>query len=139
MYLVREVKMRRKVLEQRSRNINSNDLEIIVTKIIWGIGIPAHIKGYRYLRSAIIMVFKNPELIDSITKRLYPDLAKEYKTTPSRIERGIRHAITTAWNRGPTEKMLEIFSNQKNLKTTNSQFIATISEQIRIELIQDNK
>lgn len=139
MYLVREVKMRRKVLEQRSRNINSNDLEIIVTKIIWGIGIPAHIKGYRYLRSAIIMVFKNPELIDSITKRLYPDLAKEYKTTPSRIERGIRHAITTAWNRGPTEKMLEIFSNQKNLKTTNSQFIATISEQIRMELIQDNK
>lgn len=131
--------MRRKVLEQRSRNINSNDLEIIVTKIIWGIGIPAHIKGYRYLRSAIIMVFKNPELIDSITKRLYPDLAKEYKTTPSRIERGIRHAITTAWNRGPTEKMLEIFSNQKNLKTTNSQFIATISEQIRMELIQDNK
>ena len=127
-------------MEQRNGDINKRDLEIRVTEIIWDIGIPAHIKGYRYLRSAIIMTVENPEIIDSITKQLYPDLAKEYKTTSSRIERGIRHAITIAWDRGPTKTMIEIFGNPKKEKVlkTNSQFIATIAEKIRFNLIQDN-
>lgn len=125
-------------MEQRNGNINKSDLEMKVTNVIHGIGIPANIKGYCYLRSAIMMAVERIEVLDHITKELYPDLAKKYKTTPSAIERGIRHSITVAWNRGPTETTMKIFVNKKKSKVTNSQFIATIADQIRIELMQDN-
>ena len=112
-------------------------LEIKVTNIIHEIGVPAHIKGYQYLRDGIIMVVNNIEVINQITKQLYPDLAKKYKTTPSRVERAIRHAIEVAWNRGQLETVESIFgytviSNKG--KPTNSEFIAMIADKLRLDL-----
>lgn len=113
------------------------DLERVITPIIHDIGIPAHIKGYRFIRSAIIMAVKDSEVINHITKQLYPDLAKMYKTTPSRIERAIRHAIEVSWTRGRSETMNELFgytiSSEKG-KPTNSEFIAMIADNIRLKI-----
>lgn len=112
-------------------------LEIKVTNIIHEVGVPAHIKGYQYLRDGIIMVVNNIEIINQITKQLYPDLAKKYKTTPSRVERAIRHAIEVAWNRGQVETVESIFgytiSSSKG-KPTNSEFIAMIADKLRLDL-----
>ena len=112
-------------------------LEIMVTNIIHEIGVPAHIKGYQYLRDGIIMVVDNIDIINQITKQLYPDLAKKYKTTPSRVERAIRHAIEVAWSRGQLETVNNIFgytiSSNKG-KPTNSEFIAMIADKLRLEL-----
>lgn len=114
----------------------AHDLNASITGIIHEIGVPAHIKGYMYLREAITMVYKDIELLGSITKVLYPDIAKKYKTTPSRVERAIRHAIEVAWSRGDVEAISGLFgytvSNSK-AKPTNSEFIAMVADKLRIE------
>lgn len=112
-------------------------LEIKVTNIIHEVGVPAHIKGYQYVRDAIIMSVNNIEMINQITKQLYPDLAKKHKTTPSRVERAIRHAIEVAWNRGQIETVENIFGytvNSNKGKPTNSEFIAMIADKLRLDL-----
>lgn len=111
-------------------------LEIIVTNIIHEIGVPAHIKGYQYLRDAIILVVKDIDIINSITKQLYPAIAQLYHTTPSRVERAIRHAIEVAWDRGKTDTIEELFGyviTNGKAKPTNSEFIALIADKIRLE------
>ena len=112
------------------------DLEKDVTDMIHEIGVPAHIKGYQYLREAIMMAVDDIEMLGSITKVLYPTIAKKFQTTPSRVERAIRHAIEVAWNRGKTDTIDELFgytiSNGKG-KPTNSEFIALIADKIRLE------
>lgn len=130
--------------EAKTNYVDINDqstkeeiLEIKVTNIIHEIGVPAHIKGYQYLRDGIIMVVNNIEIINQITKQLYPDLAKKYKTTPSRVERAIRHAIEVAWNRGQIETVDSIFGytvNSNTGKPTNSEFIAMVADKLRLDL-----
>ncbi|MGE5473756.1 MAG: sporulation transcription factor Spo0A [Ignavibacteriales bacterium] len=118
-------------------NTASKSLETEVTNIIHEIGVPAHIKGYQYLRDAIIMVIKDIEVINSITKLLYPSIAKLYNTTPSRVERAIRHAIEVAWSRGQMETIDSLFKYTINVgkgKPTNSEFIAMIADKLRLEL-----
>ncbi len=113
------------------------DIETMVTGIIHEIGIPAHIKGYQYLRHAIIMVVDDMDMINSITKELYPTVAKDFSTTPSRVERAIRHAIEVAWDRGDTDVLNSFFgytiANSKG-KPTNSEFIAMIADKLRLQL-----
>ena len=113
------------------------NLEQDVTDMIHEIGVPAHIKGYQYLREAIMMSVDDPAMISSITKILYPTIAKRFQTTPSRVERAIRHAIEVAWDRGDLETLQKYFgytvSNAKG-KPTNSEFIAMISDRIRLKL-----
>lgn len=112
------------------------NLENDVTSIIHEIGVPAHIKGYQYLRDAIIMAIENREVINSITKVLYPTIAKMNETTPSRVERAIRHAIEVAWSRGKMDTINELFGYTINTgkgKPTNSEFIALISDKMRLE------
>ena len=111
-------------------------LEKSVTGIIHDVGVPAHIKGYQYLRSSIIMAVSDLDIINSITKQLYPTVAKEYQTTAQRVERAIRHAIEVAWGRGSDDKIKELFGysivNGKT-KPTNSEFIALIADKIRLD------
>ncbi len=113
------------------------EIELRVTNIIHEIGVPAHIKGYQYLREAIIMTVKDMEAINAITKILYPTVAKKYKTTSSRVERAIRHAIEVAWDRGDVEILQSFFgytiSNSKG-KPTNSEFISMIADRLRLQL-----
>lgn len=116
-------------------NISTHDLEKDVTDMIHNIGVPAHIKGYQYLREAIIMSVKDPLMISSITKILYPTIAKKFQTTPSRVERAIRHAIEVAWSRGKMETLDQLFGYTINTgkgKPTNSEFIALIADKIRL-------
>lgn len=111
-------------------------LEVIVTNIIHEIGVPAHIKGYQYLRDSIMMAVTDMDILNSITKQLYPTIAKMHKTTPSRVERAIRHAIEVAWNRGKMDTIHELFGytiQSGKGKPTNSEFIALISDKIRLE------
>lgn len=113
-----------------------HDLEQDVTDMIHEIGVPAHIKGYQYLREAIIMSVEDPSMISSITKILYPTIAKRFQTTPSRVERAIRHAIEVAWSRGRMETLDALFGYTINTgkgKPTNSEFIALISDKIRLK------
>lgn len=112
------------------------DLEQDVTDIIHEIGVPAHIKGYQYLREAIMMSVQEPAMISSITKVLYPTIAKRFQTTPSRVERAIRHAIEVAWSRGRMETLDALFGYTVNTgkgKPTNSEFIALIADRIRLK------
>ena len=115
---------------------SAGNLETDVTNIIHEIGVPAHIKGYQYLRDAIILSVNDMEMLNSITKILYPTIAKKHQTTPSRVERAIRHAIEVAWSRGKMDTIDELFgytvSNGKG-KPTNSEFIALIADKIRLE------
>ena len=120
-----------------SYNLQNKNIETSVTKAIQEIGIPAHIKGYQYLRDAIIMVMNEMDIINSITKQLYPEIAKKYNTTASRVERAIRHAIEVAWNRGDVEDLNRIFGytvNNAKGKPTNSEFIAMIADKLRLKL-----
>jgi len=113
----------------------SNDIETQVTKIIHQIGVPAHIKGYQYLRTAIIMAINDSDIINSVTKILYPSVAKKYSTTSSRVERAIRHAIEVAWDRGDIDTLNSFFGYtiQNNRgKPTNSEFIAMIADNLRL-------
>lgn len=113
------------------------DLETQVTQIIHQIGVPAHIKGYQYLRTAILMTINDSEIINSVTKVLYPSVAKKYSTTTSRVERAIRHAIEVAWDRGDVDTLNSYFGYtiQNNRgKPTNSEFIAMIADNLRLKL-----
>ncbi len=118
------------------RSNSCYSLESDVTNIIHEIGVPAHIKGYQYLRDAIMMSVNDTEMLNSITKILYPTIAKQHKTTPSRVERAIRHAIEVAWSRGKMDTIDALFgytvSNGKG-KPTNSEFVALIADKIRLE------
>lgn len=112
------------------------DLEMSITHIMHDIGVPAHIKGYLYLREAISMVYLDIELLGSITKILYPDIAKKFNTTASRVERAIRHAIEVAWNRGNIDSITELFGytiNVSKAKPTNSEFIAMVADKLRLD------
>ena len=112
-----------------------HDLEQDVTDMIHEIGVPAHIKGYQYLREAIMMSVEDIEMLNSITKILYPTIAKKFQTTPSRVERAIRHAIEVAWSRGRMETLDALFGYTVNIgkgKPTNSEFIALITDKIRM-------
>ena len=111
------------------------EIEMRVTDIIHQIGVPAHIKGYQYLREAIMMSVEDPAMISSITKILYPTIAKRFQTTPSRVERAIRHAIEVAWSRGRMETLDAMFGYTIDTgkgKPTNSEFIALIADRIRL-------
>lgn len=137
-----------KEVEEETRNtfaraaINTQEqevmgsLEVDITNIIHEVGVPAHIKGYQYLRDAITMVVGDMDLLGAVTKELYPAIAKMNKTTPSRVERAIRHAIEVAWNRGRIETINNLFGytvhNAKG-KPTNSEFIAIIADKLRLE------
>lgn len=113
------------------------DLELMITEIIHQIGVPAHIKGYTYLRESIMLAIKDVEIINSVTKTLYPTVAKHYSTTSSRVERAIRHAIEVAWDRGDVNVLNSYFGytiHNSRGKPTNSEFIAMISDKLRLRL-----
>ena len=114
-----------------------DSLLLRVTSVIHEIGVPAHIKGYQYLREAIILVVKNKDLINAITRELYPQLAQTFHTTPSRVERAIRHAVEVAWDRGDIDVIQDWFGNTISPhkgKPTNSEFIALIADKLRMEM-----
>lgn len=116
---------------------NEDNLEALVTNLIHEVGVPAHIKGYQYLREAIMMVINDIDVINQITKQLYPDIADKFNTTPSRVERAIRHAIEVAWGRGDGQTVENIFGytiSAAKGKPTNSEFIAMIADKLRLEL-----
>lgn len=116
---------------------NTNTLEMQVTEIIHQIGVPAHIKGYQYLRDAILMAIDDDNIINAVTKRLYPAVAKKHATTSSRVERAIRHAIEVAWDRGDVDVLNSYFGytiHNSRGKPTNSEFIAMISDRFRLQL-----
>lgn len=116
---------------------SDTDLELMITEILHQIGVPAHIKGYHYLRDGIILSIKNPEMISSITKQLYPTVAKDFRTTPSRVERAIRHAIEVAWDRGDVDVLNSYFGYTINIgrgKPTNSEFVAMIADKLRLQM-----
>lgn len=117
--------------------VTDSQLEVMITDIIHQIGVPAHIKGYHYLREAIILSIKNSDIINSVTKLLYPTVAKKHGTTASRVERAIRHAIEVAWDRGDIDVLNSYFGytiqNERG-KPTNSEFIAMISDKLRLKL-----
>lgn len=121
--------------QMRQDNTPMN-LDASITSIIHEIGVPAHIKGYMYLREAITLVYHDIELLGTVTKVLYPDIAKSFNTTPSRVERAIRHAIEVAWGRGNIESISKMFGYTVNVsksKPTNSEFIAMVADKLRIE------
>ncbi|PLT29140.1 sporulation transcription factor Spo0A [Peribacillus deserti] len=118
-------------MESKPKNLDAS-----ITSIIHEIGVPAHIKGYLYLREAISMVYNDIELLGSITKVLYPDIAKKYNTTASRVERAIRHAIEVAWSRGNIDSISSLFGytvSMTKAKPTNSEFIAMVADKLRLE------
>ena len=113
-----------------------NNLQVSITKILHELGIPSHIKGYQYIREGVSIIFERPETIGGITKELYPELASKFDTTVSRVERAIRHAIEVSWNRGDWELMEEIFGHSVDIdkaKPTNSEFIVTVADKLRLE------
>ena len=120
-----------------ARRMDKTSIESMVTNIIHEIGVPAHIKGYQYLREAIIIAVGDMDVINAITKVLYPQVAKAFQTTPSRVERAIRHAIEVAWDRGDLDTLQRFFgytvSNTKG-KPTNSEFIALIADKLQLQL-----
>ena len=122
--------------EKRSEQLHTPGLEEMVTSIIHEVGVPAHIKGYQYLREAILIAVADMDVINAVTKVLYPEVAKRFNTTASRVERAIRHAIEVAWDRGDLETLQKYFgytvSNTKG-KPTNSEFIAMIADRLTLE------
>lgn len=131
-----------KQLDTKSINLFHNSLEISITKMLHELGMPSHIKGYQYIRDGIMMIYNNPEIIGGITKELYPDVASKYNTTVSRVERAIRHAIEVSWNRGNWDLMEEIFGHSVDIdkaKPTNSEFIVTIADKLRLEFMKQNQ
>ncbi|MBO5212909.1 MAG: sporulation transcription factor Spo0A [Clostridia bacterium] len=126
----------RKENEPQKEAVSRDDIETQVTKVIHQIGVPAHIKGYQYLRTAILMTISDNDIINSVTKILYPSVAKKYSTTTSRVERAIRHAIEVAWDRGDVDTLNSYFGYtiQNNRgKPTNSEFIAMIADNMRLK------
>ena len=124
--------------KENTQNIDfyHSNLQISITKMLHELGIPSHIKGYQYIREAVGIIFNNPDVIGGITKELYPELATKYNTTVSRVERAIRHAIEVSWNRGNLDFMEEIFGYSVDIdkaKPTNSEFIVTIADKLRLD------
>lgn len=124
--------------KEDSKNIDFyyNNLQVSITKMLHELGIPSHIKGYQYIREGIGIIFERPETIGGITKELYPELASKFDTTVSRVERAIRHAIEVSWNRGNWTLMEEIFGHSVDIdkaKPTNSEFIVTIADKLRLD------
>ncbi len=125
-----------KVIE-RNRSINDENLEKEITNIMHDIGVPAHIRGHQYLREAIMLSIHNQDLLGAVTKSLYPTVAVTYNTTPSRVERAIRHAIEVAWSRGRLDTLQNVFGYTINVtkgKPTNSEFIAMIADKMKLEM-----
>ncbi len=122
--------------EDKLIDFYSNNLQVSITKILHELGIPSHIKGYQYIREGVGIVFEKPETIGGITKELYPELASKFDTTVSRVERAIRHAIEISWNRGDIKFMEELFGNSVDIdraKPTNSEFIVTVADKLRLD------
>ena len=122
--------------EKKAIDINHSNLQVNITKILHELGIPSHIKGYQYIREGIGIIYERPETIGGITKELYPELANKFDTTVSRVERAIRHAIEVSWNRGSWDMMEEIFGHSVDIdkaKPTNSEFIVTIADKLRLD------
>lgn len=118
--------------------LGNRDIQIKITEILHALGIPSHIKGYQFIRTAIMMVYENPGYIGGITKDLYPGLSMKFNTSIQRVERAIRHAIEVSWLRGDIELMEEIFGHSVDIdraKPTNSEFIVTIADKLRLEMI----
>ncbi|MDR3589979.1 MAG: sporulation transcription factor Spo0A [Negativicutes bacterium] len=130
----------RKVIPQNTvtrQTIESRPVDAEVTDVIREIGVPAHIKGYQYLREAITMLVENSSFLGAVTKELYPTVAKKYATTPSRVERAIRHSIEVAWNRGNIDLINQLFGCNVNMdkgKPTNSEFMAMIADKLRLQM-----
>ncbi|HIT59816.1 MAG TPA: sporulation transcription factor Spo0A [Candidatus Fimousia stercorigallinarum] len=120
----------------KKSDLTMHDLEVIITNMIHEIGVPAHIKGYQYLRDSILLAVEDMDILNSITKQLYPTIAEKHHTTPSRVERAIRHAIEVAWGRGKMDTINRLFGytvHAEKGKPTNSEFIALITDKIRLE------
>ncbi len=120
----------------RTIDLMQTNLNTTITRMLHDLGIPSHIKGYNYIREGISLVYENPSMIGGITKELYPALASRFDTTVSRIERAIRHAIEVSWNRGDLDYMEELFGHSVDIdraKPTNSEFIVTLADKLRIE------
>ena len=120
----------------KSIDFYNSNLQVSISKLLHDLGIPSHIKGYQFLRDAVNMLFDNPEIIGGITKELYPELANKYNTTVSRVERSIRHAVEVSWNRGDLKLMENIFGHSVDIdkaKPTNSEFIVTIADKLRLD------
>ena len=129
--------------ENKNQNIDfyTSNLQVAITKMLHELGIPSHIKGYQYIREAVNIIFENPSVIGGITKELYPELAQKFNTTTSRVERAIRHAIEVSWNRGNLDFMEEIFGYSVDIdkaKPTNSEFMVTIADKLRLDFHQVN-
>ncbi len=121
---------------RKAIDIYHNNLQISITKILHELGVPSHIKGYQYIREGIIILYEHPEIVGGITKELYPDIAKKFDTTVSRVERAIRHAIEVSWNRGNWQLMEDIFGHSVDIdkaKPTNSEFVVTVADKLRLE------
>ena len=122
--------------EFRPISTNCGNLQLSITKMLHSLGIPSHIKGYEYIRESVYLMYNDPTLIGAITKELYPEIAQKFNTTSSRVERAIRHAIEVSWNRGDYSLMEEIFGHSVDYdraKPTNSEFIATVADKMRLE------
>ncbi len=129
-----------KVVKGGSINLYHNNLQISITKMLHELGMPSHIKGYQYIREGIDMIYNNPDMIGGITKEMYPDIASKFDTTVSRVERAIRHAIEVSWNRGNWDFMEEVFGHSVDIdkaKPTNSEFIVTIADKLRLEYAKE--
>ena len=133
-----------KILEYSNNEVYNNktidlyysNLQMSITKLLHELGVPSHIKGYNYIREGITLIYNSPDLSSAITKELYPMISKKYHTTPSRVERAIRHAIEVSWNRANWELMEEIFGYSVDIdkaKATNSEFIVTLADKLRLE------
>ncbi len=135
-YVIREPKAQYIDIPRQEMK-NEDSLEALVTNVIHEVGVPAHIKGYQYLREAIMLVVNDIDIINQITKQLYPEIAAKYHTTPSRVERAIRHAIEVAWGRGEQAAVENIFGytvSASKGKPTNSEFIAMIADKLKLEI-----
>ncbi len=133
--IARLAKWKTQYREKRPAPIQEVDLDMVISEIMREIGVPAHIKGYQYLRSAIRLSVEDPEMMGSVTKLLYPTVAKEYQTTSSRVERAIRHAIEVAWDRGDVDVLSSYFGytiQSQRGKPTNSEFIAMIADKLKL-------
>ena len=120
-------------------DLNHNHLQLSITKVLHELGIPSHIKGYQYIREGVSIIYERPDVIGGITKELYPELAHKFDTTVSRVERAIRHAIEVSWNRGSWDLMEEIFGHSVDIdkaKPTNSEFIVTIADKLKLDSIK---
>ena len=124
------------VNDSKSLDLYHHNLQISITSVLHELGMPSHIKGYQYIREAVSIIYDRPEVIGGITKELYPEVADKYETTVSRVERAIRHAIEVSWNRGNWDLMEDIFGHSVDIdkaKPTNSEFIVTVADKLRLE------